>query len=177
MQQTVLVLPGQASSFGVDYTPALADRFSGEFMEVATDFCAAVRDEGVRESCSPQTMETDFLLQVQHFLTLNCQIEPPSPPEVFTLCFGAPVSQALPETEVTPSRGFHTGWRPVVLGLTSKLTPLCSMLNFDADVKQTTARHQRENLQWPGRGCAGGAPQTWAWPDSLGRQAILTLQK
>ena len=30
-------------------------------------------------------------------------------------------------------------------GLTSKNPPLGSMLNFDADVKKTTARHQREN--------------------------------
>ncbi len=31
------------------------------------------------------------------------------------------------------------------LGLTSKNPPLGSMLNFDADVKDTTARHLREN--------------------------------
>ena len=31
------------------------------------------------------------------------------------------------------------------LGLTSKVAPLDSMLNFDADVKNTTARHQCEN--------------------------------
>ncbi len=30
-------------------------------------------------------------------------------------------------------------------GLTSKIPPLDSMLNFDADVKKTTARHQCEN--------------------------------
>ncbi len=31
------------------------------------------------------------------------------------------------------------------LGLTSKISPLGSTLNFDADVKITTARHQCEN--------------------------------
>ncbi len=30
-------------------------------------------------------------------------------------------------------------------GLTSKILPLDSMLNFDADVKKITARHQCEN--------------------------------
>ncbi len=30
-------------------------------------------------------------------------------------------------------------------GLTSKIPPLASMLNFDADVKKATARHQCEN--------------------------------
>ncbi len=30
-------------------------------------------------------------------------------------------------------------------GLTSKFSPLGSMLNFDADVKKTSERHQREN--------------------------------
>ncbi len=40
-------------------------------------------------------------------------------------------------------------------GLTSKILPLGSMLNFDADFKKTTARHQCENpLTKPHRCCA-----------------------
>ena len=32
--------------------------------------------------------------------------------------------------------------------LASKIPPLGSMLKFDADVKNSTARHQCENRQW-----------------------------
>ncbi len=34
-----------------------------------------------------------------------------------------------------------------LFGLTSKIPPLDSMLNFDADVNKTTTRHQCENYQ------------------------------
>ncbi len=44
-----------------------------------------------------------------------------------------------------PWRAFHIGWRAGISGLTSTFSPLGSMLNFDADVKKTTARHQCEN--------------------------------
>ncbi len=42
-------------------------------------------------------------------------------------------------------KGFHVGDARSFFALTSKITPLGSLLNFDVDVKKTTARHQREN--------------------------------
>ncbi len=40
---------------------------------------------------------------------------------------------------------FTLGDAQSFVGLTSKIPPLGSMLKFDADVKNMTARHQREN--------------------------------
>ncbi len=46
-----------------------------------------------------------------------------------------------PQMYVARFKGFSHWWRAVVFGLTSKILPLGSTLNFDADVKKTTARH------------------------------------
>ncbi len=40
---------------------------------------------------------------------------------------------------------FTSGDARSLSGLTSKVLPLGSMFNFDADIKRTTARHQCEN--------------------------------
>ncbi len=42
-------------------------------------------------------------------------------------------------------RGFDTGWRAVLFWPDVKIPQFGSMPNFEADVKKTTARHQREN--------------------------------
>ncbi len=42
-------------------------------------------------------------------------------------------------------KGFHIGDARACFALTSKIPPLGLTLNFDADVKKTTARHQCEN--------------------------------
>ncbi len=39
-------------------------------------------------------------------------------------------------------QGFHVGDAPTVFGLTSKIAPLGSMLNLDADVKKPPTLHQ-----------------------------------
>ncbi len=44
-----------------------------------------------------------------------------------------------------PKGVFTLGDARLFFGLASKIPPLGSMLNFDADVKKTTARHQCEN--------------------------------
>ncbi len=51
-------------------------------------------------------------------------------------------------TKMTPDPGHQqlSHWlKRGFFRLTSEIPPLCSMLNFDADVKNTTARHQCEN--------------------------------
>ncbi len=53
------------------------------------------------------------------------------------------VSFTNPDTKQGPKwKCFHVG---DARSLTSKIQPLCSMVNFDADVKETTVRHQCEN--------------------------------
>ncbi len=53
-----------------------------------------------------------------------------------------PDSSAPCRNDPNHSRGFPIGGRAVVFALTSKNSPLGSTLNFDADVKKMTVRHQ-----------------------------------
>ncbi len=54
-------------------------------------------------------------------------------------------SASAVDTAKTRQGVFTLGDSQSFLGLTSKIPPLRSMLNFDADVKTTLARHQCEN--------------------------------